>query len=158
MNRRIPAVLAVGSFVAVAALVPSTSRRLTSLTVVEAQNGCSASTLHGSYAFIQPAGYTTPGRSVQGNQVPWQFVGVATFDGAGNVSINYTAAVNGDIFTNQSSSGTYDVSSSCAGSMSFATGNASGSDANLAIVSGGTEAFGIFTNQGDTASFDLKKQ
>ena len=121
-----------------------------------ASTGCSVATLSGHYAFIQPAGLTA--RNSTGNEVPWQYVGIETSDGAGNTTVSYTAAVNGDIFTSQSAAGTYNVNSDCSGSLLFNSGNAAGLSANFVIASGGTEVFGLVTNSGDTASFVEKKQ
>jgi hypothetical protein len=151
------------TLVALAVLAATAKKSVTSLPVVHASSGCSVSTLAGNYAVMQPAGFTAAGSSTNGNEVPWQFVGVATFDGAGKVIFSYTAVINGNVFTNQTSSGTYTLNSNtlnsiCNGSASFTSGEGAGTDANIVIVGGGTEVFGIVTNIGSTASFDMKKQ
>ena len=146
---------------AVAALVigtPAAKRSLASLPLVHAQSGCSNASLIGNYAAIQPAGFIAPGHSVKGAEVPWQVVGTFTFDGANSVSANYTAAVNGTIYTSQTASGSYTVNSDCTASLSFTSGEASGYTANMVIIAGGAELFGIASGNGDTASFDAKRQ
>ena len=136
--------------VALAVLATTANKSVTSLPVVHASSGCSVSTLASNYGFMQPSGFITPlaSKSVQGNEV----------DGAGNVSNSCTAVINGNVFTNQTGTGTYTVNSSCTGSVSFTGGDAAGNDANVVIVGGGTEVFGIVTNAVGTASFDNKKQ
>ena len=158
MKRIINALLAVASLVALVVLAPVAKKSVPSLPVVHAQSGCNLGTLTGNYAFILPAGLTTPSKTVQGNEVAQQAVGVLNFGVGGNVSVSYTVAINGDVFTNQTGSGTYAVNSSCTGSATFTAGDAAGSDVNLVILGGGTEVFGIFTNAGSTASFVMVKQ
>jgi hypothetical protein len=126
--------------------------------VVHAQTGCTNATLTGNYGFIQPSGFIAPGHSVTGAEVPWEGVGVLTFDGAGNFSANYSVSVNGNVFTNQTASGPYTVNTDCTGSLTFTSGNAAGYAANLVIVGGGTEIFAVATGAGDTAAWDAKRQ
>jgi hypothetical protein len=156
--RRITVVLAMAALAAIAALVivPTTSKH--TLPRVYASAGCTDATLAGSYAFIQPAGFTAPHSGTKAKEVPWQFVGVETFDGAGNTSVNYTVAVNGAISTNQTGAGTYSVNSDCSGSLSFTSGDAAGYAANLAISDGGAEVFAISTNPGNTGTVVEKRQ
>jgi hypothetical protein len=143
-------VLAVCAVLAALAVVTTTSKH--TVPAVYASTGCSAATLNGNYAVIQPAGFTS-------HELPWQFVGVVTFNGAGTTSVNYTAAVNGAIHTDQSSQdGTYKVNPDCTGSLSFTAGDAAGYAANIVIIGGGAEVFGISTSAGDTATFDAKMQ
>lgn len=124
---------------------------------VHAQGGCSVATLTGTYAFKDP-GFVAPGHSVTGAEVPFAAMGVEAFDGAGNVSASYTLVINGAISTGLTGSGTYTVNSDCTGSVSFTTGDAAGLTFNIAIIGGGTEAFGIHTSSGITGALDAKKQ
>jgi hypothetical protein len=125
--------------------------------VVHAQGGCSVATLSGGYGFNNP-GFTTPSHSVKGTEIPFVVVGVLNFDGAGNLlSSPYTVAFKGTATTN-AVTGTYSVNSDCTGSIAFTGGGAAGLNFNIAIVSGGSELFGIYTNPSFTASFDAKKQ
>ena len=114
-------------------------------------------TLNSNYSFIQPAGFTTH-NSTTGNEVPWQFVGVETFDGKDKTTVSYTAAVDGAISQNQAAAGTYTVNSNCTGSLSFTEGDAAGLTFDIAISGGGAEVFAISTNSGDTATVVEKKQ
>jgi hypothetical protein len=156
--RRITVVLPIAALAAIAALmiVPATSKH--TLPRVYASSGCTDATLTGSYAFMQPAGFTNNHSGTKGREVPWQFVGIETFDGAGNTSVNYTAAVNGAISTNQASTGTYSVNSDCSGSLTFSSGDAAGYSANLAISDGGAELFAMSTNPGNTGTVVEKRQ
>jgi hypothetical protein len=128
---------------------------LPAVTAVHAQ--CTNATLTGNYG-MNFSGFTTHSKDLRGAEVPWVVVGVVTFDGAGNVSIGYSGAINGVVFTGQTGSGTYGVNSDCTGSFSFTAGDAAGTDANLAIIGGGTEVFGVVTDAGSSVTFDLKKQ
>lgn len=125
---------------------------------VQAQSGCSVATLTGTYSFTDQ-GFVTPGHSTTGATVfPFTALGVEAFDGAGNVSVNYTLVENGKVFTGLTGSGTYTVNSDCTGSVSFTTGDAAGLTFNIAIIGGGTESFGIHTSSGITGALDAKKQ
>src|SRR5579859_1379649 len=116
MKRIVSGLLAVAVLAALV-IVATTSKRI--VRPVYAQSGCTNATLTGNYGFIQPSGFIAPGHSVNGAEVPWEGVGVLTFDGAGNFSANYSVSVNGNVFTNQTGSGPYAVNSDCTGSASF---------------------------------------
>ena len=150
-------ILSALAMTALAVLAIVTTKSEPIVPAVYASTGCTDATLTGHYAAIQPAGFTTL-HSTTGREVPWQVVGVFTFDGKGSTSINYTAAVDGVVFTAQAAAGTYTVQSDCTGSLSLTTGDAAGYNANIVIRGGGAEVFGISTGAGDTASFDAKKQ
>jgi hypothetical protein len=153
MNRM--AVPSLAALVIVACLVNVTLTSKHVVGVVHASNGCTNDVLSGDYALIQPAGLS--GTS-HGKALPWQFVGVQGFDGAGNTSVKYTAAIQGQIFTDQTSAGTYTVNSDCTGSMTMTSGVAAGLTANFAVASKGKELYGIITVSGDTATFIEKQQ
>ena len=118
---------------------------------------CTTASLTGNYG-VNFSGFTTASGNRRGNEVPWVLIGVVTFDGAGNVSISYSGAINGSVFTNQTGSGSYTVNFDCTGSLSFTAGDAAGTNANLVIIGGGSEVFGVITDAGSSATFDLKKQ
>lgn len=124
---------------------------------VYAQGGCTNATLKGNYGF-NFNGFIAPGKSPKGREVPWDVVGVFTADGAGNVSISYTAAINGTADTAQTASGSYTVNPDCTGSVSYTAGDAAGLTFNMVILGGGEEVFAISTTAGSTATVDLKKQ
>jgi len=121
--------------------------------VVYAQFGCGNGTLTGNYAFSNP-GFTTPTKSVTGEEDPFATVGVLAFDGAGNVSVSYTLAFKGKISPGLTGTGTYTVNPDCTGSISFPTIV----DFNTVIIGGGAEVFGIETTPSFTGTFDAKKQ
>ncbi len=150
----VPALAALAVVIALAA-VGTISKH--AVPAVYAAGGCSNATLNGNYSFIQPAGFTTH-NSTTGNEVPWQFVGVETFDGKVKTTVSYTAAVDGAIYQNQASAGTYNVNPNCTGSLTFTEGDAAGLILNIAISGGGAEVFAISTNSGDTATVVEKKQ
>ncbi len=155
--KRITIIRALAALAVVIALATVTTTSRHAVRAVYAASGCSNATLNSSYSFIQPAGFTTH-NSTTGNEVPWQFVGVETFDGKANTTVSYTAAVDGAIYQNQASAGTYTVNSNCTGSLSFTEGDAAGLTFNIAISGGGAEVFAISTNSGDTATVVEKKQ
>lgn len=155
-------VLVLASATALVIVLGTTMHNVPSVRASAASAGCSDITLTGNYAAIQPAGFSSSGPTT-GNEVPWQVVGVFHFDGSGNFSADYTAVVNGVTFLNQSGSGHYSVTSSgryseCVGTLIMETGSAAGYTANLAVVGGGAEVFGLATGTGGTASFVAKKQ
>jgi len=121
--------------------------------VVHAMSGCTNATLTGNYAFSNP-GFTTPTKSVTGEEDPFAAVGVLGFDGAGGVTISFTLAFKGKISPGQTGTGTYAVSSDCTGSISFPTIV----DFNTVIIGSGAEVFGIETTPSFTGTFDAKKQ
>jgi len=127
------------------------------ISAVHAGSGCTRASLTGSYAFSW-SGFTNPNGPQPGHQAPWAAAGTATFDGAGNVSTNYSTSNNGQVFAAQSSSGTYEVNSDCSGSLSFTSGNAAGFTANLVLANNAREILGVDTGAGDTMSFDLKRR
>lgn len=157
MKRTISMLLIVAVFGAVAIFAPAAKHHFTVLPVVHAQSGCTDATLTGNYAIIW-SGFATPANSTTGNEVPWAGAGVVKLDGVGNVSASWTNALNGKILTGLTAAGTYTVSSNCTGSLSFTSGAVTDFTANLVIIGGGIEVFGISTNAGVTQAFDVKKQ
>ena len=137
--------------VAAALLVLCPQKRI--VPVAYAQSGCSVATLTGNYGFNNP-GFVTANHSVKGAEVPFASMGVAAFDGAGNVSGTYTLALKGEISSGNTFTGTYTVNSDCTGSTTV-TGAPSG---NLVILGGGAEVFRIETTPGFTGTLDAKKQ
>ena len=151
--KRIVSVLLALILLAALVIVAATSKH--GVRAVYAQSGCSVATLSGSYAVSQ-SGFTP--KKLNGNQLPVADVGVFTFDGAGNTSLTYTDVFNGVISTGLTGTGTYTVSSDCTGSITLTTGNAAGAAANIVIIGGGAEWFGINTGPSITATLDAKKQ
>jgi hypothetical protein len=139
-----------------AALVVVATGWKDSVTAVHAQGGCSNATLTGNYGFIYN-GSNAPGHSVTGkNTFGNAAVGVFTFDGAGNVTVSYTAVFNGYAFsTSVPDTGTYTVNSDCTGTATDATIDL---HFNSVSVGGGNEFFEIQTDEGTTDTLDAKKQ
>lgn len=135
-----------------------TDNDTTSTITMRKQNatGCSNSTLTGNYA-ITLAGFGTPStKLVPANpSVPLALAGLATFDGAGNLTVSFTSSDNGDISPLRSDAGSYTVSSDCAGTI---TDETAGVDFATVVLAGGTEVFGVQTDVGTAATFELKKQ
>lgn len=152
MKRTFSALLAL-AVAATLVVLMTTSKSKHGVPVVYAQSGCSVATLTGNYAFSNP-GFTTPNKSISGSEDPFAAVGVLTFDGAGNISTNFTLAFKGAISPGQTGSGTYTVNSDCTGSISLPTVV----NFNMVIIGGGTEIFGIETTPSFTGTLDAKKQ
>ena len=79
-----------------------------------AQDGCSNSSLNGSFAFKATGTLTAP----QPNQGQIAIVGRSTFDGNGGTGGSQMVSANGFIFP-ESLSGTYQVNPDCTGTFSF---------------------------------------
>jgi len=156
MKRAITAFSAFAVLAAVVMLAPSAKQHITSLPVVHAQSGCSDATLSGNYAVVY-TGFGTRGHTSKGpTNTPGAVVGVLTFDGAGSITASYTAVFNGSVSTTSTPDvGTYSVNSDCTGTTTDTT---AGIHFNFAIAGGGAEVFAIQTDQGNTATFDAKKQ
>ena len=80
------------------------------------------------------------------------------FEVSGCIPLTNSTAVEGGVFTGLTTSGTYNVSSDCTGSITYTAGVASGETQDMVIVSGGTEIFGIDAVPSTTATFLAKKQ
>ena len=127
------------------------------VTAVHAERGCTNAALSGSYAAIWQ-GFTNPNGGGPGNQAPWAGAGTVVFDGARNFSMSYNTSVDGQIYTAQSTAGTYTVNSDCTGSLTFTSGDGAGLTLSMVLIGEGKEVVGVDTSSGDTASFALKKQ
>lgn len=138
-------------------IIDATSKR--TVRTVHAQSGCSSGTLSGNYAVTQ-SGFEAKSHE-KGNPLPFAVVGLATFDGTGNFSINYTDMSPGQptyIAVQGNGAGTYILNSDCSGSISVTAGDAAGLTLNLEVLGGGTEVFGISTTPFVIATSDWKKQ
>ena len=140
--------------VAVSLLVLGTMLKR-SVPALHAQGGCALSTLTGNYGFTSTSFVALNPTNSHSPFVPEADVGLASFDGAGNLSVTFTDVFNGLVTQGNSETGTYTVTSGCTGSITL-----SGVVTNqMVIVSGGTEIFVIETDaSGETRTLDLKKQ
>lgn len=151
------AIVAGLSVVAVSMFVILFSATNHDVPVVHAGRVCTDAALIGTYA-VKWSGFTNPDGNVPGHQAPWAGAGTVRFDGEGNVSSNYDTSVNGQVFTAQTTAGTYTVNSDCTASLSFTSGGAAGFTASMVLIDDAREVFGVDVSTGDTLSFDLKKQ
>ena len=112
----------------------------------EAEQGCTLATLKGTWGFVFNGTIIGFG--------PIAVVGVATFDGAGNLSRDERAVVNGNMLPRELITGTYTVNNNCTGTTSDSIGNSS----EFVIVAHHKEMFAIGTKPGSVATITLKKQ
>jgi hypothetical protein len=142
MKKRI-AFCSVAAGLALAALLPATAAGN------QQPQGCGPHTLKGTYAFRNEGWF--PGQA-PGTRVPAAFVGVMHFDGFGGVSITNTGSVDGVVFKDGNSGGSYAVNQDCTGELPHF--------ADLVIAGNGQSAFLIVTvpNQGVTFTGELRKQ
>ena len=142
--------LAISTFLVVSM---TTLKSKNGVATVYAQSGCSNATLNSKYAFTG-TGFEKNQHSGIEPQIPIAVVGLLSFDGAGNASLNFTIAFDGGITEGLVDTGTYTVNSDCTGSISFPTVV----DFNIVVIGGGAEVFGIETTPSFTGTFDAKKQ
>jgi hypothetical protein len=126
---------------------------------VHASSGCSLGTLTGSYGLTQTGFFNFPEKG-GGGYAPTADVGLATFDGAGNFTANFTDSTNGKITTGLSAPGTYTVNSDCTGTLTIVNVTSPGENApyTTVIVGGGTELMAIAAKNEATQTIIAKKQ
>ena len=118
--------------------------------------GCGLQTLKGTYAFKNEGWF--PGQAGQPPRIPAAFVGVMTFDGAGNVSLTETGSIDGFVLRNGFPGGTYTVNPDCTGQFIAPNGNV-GWD--VVIADNGKFAYIIWVQPGPpgvTFTGELRKQ
>ena len=98
---------------------------------VPTQVSCSTAALSGNYGF-QRNGQTAPGTA-------WTSVGLAMFDGHGNILGHQAVSINGVFSTVANQVGTYAINADCTGSESDASGKVIGT---LVVVHGGDQVIG----------------
>jgi hypothetical protein len=115
---------------------------------------CNAATLNGKYGFNFFGFQSPPTKNTAGALiVPIAGEGLATFDGAGNVSFPVVASVSGDLNTSKCT-GTYSVNSDCTGSITSTNCPSSA----FVIVGGGAEILATCLPPGCAFNTDFKKQ
>jgi|SRR5215813_4258491 len=149
--KRIFSVLLALAFAASLILLTTTSNSRLGARPAYANSGCSDATIAGTYGFTF-AGFnkTTPTRTV-----PFDGVGVATFDGVGNVSATFTSSLNGEISKGNTYSASYSVNSDCTGSF---VGREGGDNFDFVVLHNGAEILAVDTSEGETIILNLKKQ
>lgn len=83
---------------------------------------------------------------------PVAFNGLLTLDGAGNLSGTESGSVAGQIFSQQSVSGTYTVKSNCTGTLTFQVSGQQAQHASLVVVNGGAGMILLETDSGTVVS------
>jgi hypothetical protein len=156
MKRTMTALVAVCVLAGLVVLAAGTKHGLTVVPVVHAQSGCSVATLSGNYGFtFGPAGMQKLKTGLK--VVPWVGAGLATLDGAGNMTATWSNSFNGLITTGSVWTGTYTVNSDCTGVMTPVPAG-SGATMSFAAVSGGAEILGVGIDTGEGWTIDFKKQ
>ena len=118
-----------------------------SLTLVDAtQTGCSTAALRGNYG-SQRNGQTAP-------DIPWTSVGLAVFDGHGNILGHQAASVNGVFSSVTNQVGTYTINPDCSGSESDASDKVIGT---LVVVHGGDQVIGMSTIPGNNTTVHYER-
>ena len=154
MKRTMTALLALPVLAGLVVLAIATKHGLTVVPVVHAQSGCSVVTLIGNYGFtFGPVGVSKLKTGTKA--VPWVGAGLATFDGAGNLTANWANSYNGVATIGNLWAGTYTVNSDCTGLMTSTSG---GANMSFAAVSGGAEILGVGIDTGEGWTIDFKKQ
>ena len=150
MKRTLRVFLPLG-FAATLILLSTTSSSRLGAHPAYANSGCSDATLAGAYGFTFTGfNKTTPTRTV-----PFDGVGLAKFDGMGNVAATFTSSFNGEISKGNTYSASYSVSSDCTGSL---TGREGGDNFDFVVLRNGGEVLAVDTSEGETITLDLKKQ
>jgi len=114
---------------------------------------CSAKSLDGTYGFV------VNGTNVGGALVPGRVsaTGIATADGAGNLTGTDTVSVNGTIIR-RAISGTYSVNANCTGQATFTHNFAQPTLRDFALVQNKQESTFIQTDTGAVTTGTAKKQ
>jgi hypothetical protein len=137
------------------AMVITTTTSRDGLRAVHAQSGCGVASLNGTYSFAF-SGFSTHGPGPHGSvQFPFDGAGIATFDGAGNLSATYAASFDGSGSTGNSYTSTYTVNPDCTGLTTSANG---GDTFALVIASGGADVLATDVSPGTTLNMEFKKQ
>ena len=125
---------------------------------VHADDGCTNATLTGSYSYNVRGWFPTvdsKGHLILQNSTIADFVGVASFDGAGNATTAFTLCTNGAC-SKQHGQGTYKVNSDCSGTFLFGKGK-NPNHWSLAISNGGNQIYLVETD-GSNVSGPATKQ
>jgi hypothetical protein len=154
MKRSILVFLSVATLTGLLTLTTTIKHHAGTLPVVHAQSGCSNATLTGNYVVVY-TGFNSK-RNNKATELPIAAVGIATFDGAGNLSLSYSSSFNGQIGTTSTPDlGTYTVNSDC---TLTAADPVAGNTWSGGIVGGGSEWDVITTSTGYTTTMVGKKQ
>jgi hypothetical protein len=116
---------------------------------------CDKSTIKGSYGFVSSARITPkPGTP----PVKVRFIGLVSYDGAGNASASGLSIGPSGQPKHISLSGTYDVDAGCTGQVSLSGQDNAQSIWGFVVVNGATELLSVSVRSSDTTPFSQKKQ
>lgn len=115
-----------------------------------ASAGCSDETVKGTYGFT----FSGFNRQTQTRNVPFDGVGIGTFDGMGNFSATFASSFNGEITTDNTYIATYSVNSNCTGTLNGLEGNDSLS---FVVLRNSAEIFALDISSGETLTVDFKR-
>jgi len=113
-------------------------------TVAQGNATCTKAGVKGAFGVQSTGTFLTIG--------PVAFNGLLTLDGAGNLSGHASGSVDGQIFSQQSVSGTYQVKSNCTGTMTFQVSGQQEQHASFVVVSGGQSMLLLETDSGTVVS------
>jgi hypothetical protein len=125
---------------------------------VYADSGCTDATLTGSYSFNITGWYPSvdkKGHLILPNSTITNYVGVTTFDGAGNYSNSYVGCFNG-VCSKISGKGTYSVNSDCSGKAKLGTGK-NAIPFTFAIANGGNQLYVMETDVANVSGTATKQ-
>ena len=120
---------------------------------VQAQEECSVATLQGDYLLTGRA--DAPNASHEDPTYPRVFVGVHTFDGAGNMSGFNTQSQGGVIRQRVPVEATYTLDADCTGTITIPAANA---EWEIVVTRDGREGEYIRVDQGHIARRSIRKQ
>lgn len=127
------------------------SASLVLLTLPAYAAGCSDETVKGTYGFT----FTGFNRQTETRNVPFDGVGLGTFDGTGNFSATFASSFNGEITTDNPYMATYTVASNCTGVLNGLEG---GDSFSFVVLRNGAEIMAVDISTGETITVDLKRQ
>jgi hypothetical protein len=125
---------------------------------VYADSGCTDATLTGSYSFNITGWYPSvdkKGHLILPNSTITNYVGVTTFDGAGNMSSSYVGCFNG-VCRKINARGTYSVNSDCSGKAKDGKGK-NATPFTFAIANGGNQLYVMETDVANVSGTATKQ-
>jgi hypothetical protein len=126
---------------------------LTPLGWADNHANCSLDTIKGDYGFVSTV--RAPLAKNQAEHTRLRFIGLISYDGAGNASVSGVTVTSGQT-SSYTDSGVYNVDAThCTGSVTFEKGKSKWA---FVVVSGGSELLTIVQAISDTTPFSQKKR